>query len=142
MADAGDGGDRHDGAVPLVQSILEGMSMNKMNILHFHLSEECFRIESKIYKGLTSGCVVNGHNDTAFYTQDEISDLVEFAKARGIRVIPEFDMPGHSGGFCNRLQTAGIKCCGSQIEDDPAGASAKVPTSKHAHHLYAPAPQH
>ena len=43
-------------------------------------------------------------------------------------------MPGHSGGFCSRLSAAvtppsaggGIKCCGSQIEDDPEGQSAKI----------------
>jgi hexosaminidase len=100
----------------LVRSILEGMAMNRMNILHLHLSEECFRVESKLFPGLISGCVVNGHNDTAFYTQAQITELVLFAKARG--VIPEFDMPGHSGGFCNLLKGAGIKCCGSQIEED------------------------
>eukprot|EP01051_Picozoa_sp_SAG22_P012634 SAG22_NODE_1332_length_4702_cov_1.577232_3_plen_103_part_00 len=35
-------------------------------------------------------------------------------------------MPGHSGGFCRTLVDAGIKCCGSQIEDDPAGKSAGI----------------
>jgi hexosaminidase len=60
----------------LVRSILEGMAMNRMNILHLHLSEECFRVESKLFPGLTSGCVVNSHNDTAFYTQAQIMKLV------------------------------------------------------------------
>ena len=84
---------RHYLPVSLIRAHIDAMTYNKMNVLHFHLSEECFRVESKIYPGLTSGCIVNGHNDTAFYSQAEISHLVEFAQARGIRVIPEFDMP-------------------------------------------------
>jgi N-acetyl-beta-hexosaminidase len=69
------------------------------------------------------GLVNNG-----FYSQADIARLVEFAKRRGIRLVPEFDMPGHSGGFCHGLKSAGIKCCTNggmgvpQIEDDPQGA--------------------
>ena len=40
--------------------------------------------------------------------------------------MPEFDMPGHSGGFCSSLATVGLKCCGNQIEDDVNGDSAKI----------------
>merc|ERR1719272_2357757 len=100
--------------------------MTKQNVLHFHLSEECFRVESTTYPQLTAGCVDGAGNNTAFYTHADIAGIVRYAKLRGVRVLPEFDMPGHSGGFCTSLASAGLKCCGNQIEDDPAGASAKI----------------
>lgn len=125
-----------------------------MNVLHFHLSEECFRVESLQFRALTApdSCVQANGNNTAFYTQSQIKELVAFGRLRGVRILPEFgkaatqpayfrllfaadvpaasaDMPGHSGGFCKTLAADGIKCCGSQIEDDPAGKSAAIISS-------------
>jgi hexosaminidase len=63
-----------------------------MNVFHWHLSEDQgFRAESKKFPKLhTLG------SDGLYYTQDEIRDLIAYARDRGIRVVPEFDMPGHS----------------------------------------------
>jgi len=114
--------------ISLLESVLEGMSMYKMNVLHFHVSEECFRIESKVYPSLhTANCTDSGgKSNNEFYTQEDVKHIVDFAKLRGIRVIPEFDMPGHSGGFCMGLQSEGIQCCGNQIADDSEGKSVKL----------------
>lgn len=61
-----------------------------MNVLHWHLSDDHgWRIESKKYPKLHE---VSG----AYYTQEEIREVVTYAKARGIDVIPEIDMPGHN----------------------------------------------
>lgn len=70
--------------VPLVESILEGMASVKMNVLHFHLSEECFRIESKMYPTLTDGCVVNGYNNTAAYSREVAAVVLDW----GVSDIP------------------------------------------------------
>lgn len=125
--------------VSLVESILEGMAMVKMNVLHMFLSELCFRVESKLFPGLNAVNCTGPKPRTGpdgrvlvnsgFYSQNDIAHLVRFARARGIRVIPEFDMPGHSGGFCHGLKSAGIVCCEAggmgvpQIQDDSAGKS-------------------
>jgi len=70
----------------------EGMAAVKLNVLHFHLSEDQgFRLESKRFPKLTSM-----GSEGKFYTQDEIRRIVAYATARGIRVVPEFDIPGHS----------------------------------------------
>jgi hexosaminidase len=71
---------------------LDGLEAVKMNVFHWHLSEnQGFRAESKKFPKLhTLG------SDGLFYTQDEIRDLIAYARDRGIRVVPEFDMPGHS----------------------------------------------
>jgi hexosaminidase len=74
---------------------LEAMAAVKLNVLHWHLSDyQGFRVESKVFPKLHE----LGSNG-AYYTQDDIKEIVAFAKDRGIRIVPEFDMPGHSSGF-------------------------------------------
>lgn len=91
--------------VALVKQTIDGMAMTKQNILHFHLSEECFRVQSYVYPQLTqTPCEVNSNNNTASYSQQDIKDIVDYARLRGVRVVPEFDMPGHSGKYCTQIK--------------------------------------
>lgn len=78
--------------VPLVLMTIEGMAMTKQNVLHFHLSEECFRVHSATYPQLTASCVEGANNNTAAYSREDIATIVEYARLRGVRVLPEFDM--------------------------------------------------
>ncbi len=83
---------RHFEPIEEIERTLDGMAMVKLNVFHWHLSDDQgFRAESKKFPRLTS-VASNGE----FYTQDEMRDVVAYARARGIRVVPEFDMPGHS----------------------------------------------
>ncbi len=83
---------RHFEPVSQIERTLDGMAMVKLNVFHWHLSDDQgFRAESKIYPKLT-GLGSNGQ----FYTQEEMRAVVAYARARGIRVVPEFDIPGHS----------------------------------------------
>ncbi|MDP9160313.1 MAG: family 20 glycosylhydrolase [Acidobacteriota bacterium] len=71
---------------------VDGMAAVKLNVLHLHLSDnEGFRVESKRFPKLHEA-----GSDGLYYTQDQIRDFVSYAHDRGIRVIPEFDIPGHS----------------------------------------------
>ena len=71
---------------------LDGMAAVKLNVFHWHLSEnQGFRIESKKFPKLQQM-----GSDGLYYTQDEVRELIAYARDRGIRVVPEFDMPGHS----------------------------------------------
>jgi hexosaminidase len=64
----------------------------KMNVLHLHISDnEGFRIESKRFPKLHEM-----GSEGLYFTQDQMRDLLAYARDRGIRVIPEFDIPGHS----------------------------------------------
>jgi hexosaminidase len=83
---------RHWQPVEVVKRTLDGMSSVKMNVLHWHLTEDQgFRVESKRYPKL------HGQgSDGSFYTQEQVKDVVAYARDRGIRVMPEFDMPGHT----------------------------------------------
>jgi hexosaminidase len=88
MIDAG----RHFMPVELVKRNLDGMAAVKMNVFHWHLSEnQGFRVESKRFPKLQEM-----GSDGLYYTQEQVRDVIAYARDRGIRVIPEFDMPGHS----------------------------------------------
>jgi hexosaminidase len=83
---------RHFMPVEVVKRNLDGMEAVKMNVFHWHLSEnQGFRAESHKFPKLQE----NG-SDGLFYTQEQIREVIEYARDRGIRVVPEFDMPGHS----------------------------------------------
>ncbi|MGA8939493.1 MAG: family 20 glycosylhydrolase [Acidobacteriaceae bacterium] len=83
---------RHFEPVPVIERTLDGMAAAKLNVFHWHLSDDQgFRAESKKFPKLTELA-----SDGQFYTQDQMREVVAYARARGIRVVPEFDMPGHS----------------------------------------------
>ena len=83
---------RHFIPLDVLKRNLDGLAAVKMNVLHWHLSDDQgFRAESKVFPKLTGV-----GSDGQFYTQAEIRDLISYAHDRGIRVVPEFDMPGHS----------------------------------------------
>ena len=83
---------RHFEPVEVIKRTLDGMAAVKLNVFHWHLTEDQgFRIESKLFPRLT-----NMGSDGLFYTQDQAHEIVAYAHERGIRVVPEFDMPGHT----------------------------------------------
>ena len=104
---------RHFWTVEKVKQILDVMACLKMNIFHWHLSDDQgWRVEIKKYPLLTEkGCVrdstplavKDGKNNREnkeygrglFYTQEQIKEIVTYAEERHINIIPEIDMPGH-----------------------------------------------
>jgi hexosaminidase len=83
---------RHFMPIPVLKRNLDGMEAVKMNVFHWHLSDnQGFRVESHKFPKLQSA-----GSDGLFYTQDEVKEIIAYARDRGIRVVPEFDMPGHS----------------------------------------------
>jgi hexosaminidase len=83
---------RHFMPVEVIKRNLDGMAAVKMNVFHWHLSEDQgFRVESKVFPKLTEL-----GSDGLYYTQEQIKEIIHYANERGIRVIPEFDIPGHA----------------------------------------------
>lgn len=83
---------RHFIPVMNVERTLDGMAAVKLNVLHWHLSDDQgFRVESKKEPRLQQL-----GSDGMYYTQTEIRDVIAYARNRGIRIVPEFDMPGHA----------------------------------------------
>ena len=88
MIDSG----RHFMPVAVIERNLDGMEAVKLNVFHWHLSDDQgFRVESKQFP-LLQGKGSNG----LYYTQKQIGEVVQYARDRGIRVVPEFDMPCHT----------------------------------------------
>jgi hexosaminidase len=83
---------RHFEPVEVILRNLDGMAAVKLNVFHWHLTDDQgFRIESKKYPKLhTVG------SDGLFYSQDDVRRVIAYARDRGIRVVPEFDLPGHA----------------------------------------------
>ncbi len=83
---------RHFVPLDAIKHNIDAMAAAKLNVLHLHLSDDQgFRIESKEFPKLQQL-----GSDGLYFTQAEIRDLIEYAADRGIRVVPEFDMPGHA----------------------------------------------
>lgn len=88
LLDAG----RHWMPKEVVLRTLDAMAAAKLNVLHWHLTEyQGFRVESKVFPKLHE-LGSGGH----YYNQDDIRAIVVYAADRGIRIVPEFDLPGHS----------------------------------------------
>src|SRR5712664_3040940 len=83
---------RHFIPLEVLKRNVDGMAAVKMNVLHLHLYDnEGFRVESRHFPKLQEEA-----SDGLYYTQNEIRELVAYAHDRGIRIVPEFEMPGHS----------------------------------------------
>lgn len=83
---------RHFMPLEAIERNIDGMAAVKLNVLHLHLSDdEGFRVESKRCPKLTQLA-----SDGLFYTQGQVRELIAYARDRGVRVVPEFDVPGHA----------------------------------------------
>ena len=86
---------RHWLPMEVLKRNIDGMEAVKLNTFHWHLSDnQGIRVESKKYPKL-QGLGSDGN----YYTQEQVKEVVAYARERGIRVIPEFDWPGHSTSF-------------------------------------------
>ncbi len=83
---------RHFQPMEVLKRNLDAMAAVKLNVLHWHLTEDQgFRVESVKFPELH-----RMGSDGNFYTQEQIREIIRYAADRGIRVMPEFDMPGHA----------------------------------------------
>ncbi|HDR2893169.1 TPA: beta-N-acetylhexosaminidase [Enterobacter asburiae] len=83
--------------IPLndIKRQIDGMAAAKLNVLHWHLTDDQgWRFTSKRYPKLTQLA-----SDGQFYTPEQMREIVRYATDRGIRVVPEIDMPGHASAI-------------------------------------------
>ncbi|CAG9806447.1 unnamed protein product [Chironomus riparius] len=86
---------RHYFSTDTIKRIIAGMSHVKLNRFHWHLTDsQSFPFVSKKYPELA---IYGAYSSKEVYTHDDILNVVEFAKIRGIQIIPEIDAPAHSG---------------------------------------------
>ncbi|HEX3081092.1 MAG TPA: beta-N-acetylhexosaminidase, partial [Puia sp.] len=112
---------RHFIPMDVLKRNIDAMAAVKLNVLHLHLSDDQgFRVESKLYPLLQE----KGSNGN-YYTQSEIRDMIVYAAKRGIIVVPEFDMPGHSTSWF-----AGYPALATKAGNYEPGSPYKIDRSK------------
>ncbi len=103
---------RHMQSIEFIQRLIDSMSLEKLNVLHWHLTDDQgWRLEIKRYPKLTEvggwrelASVSNvptreelrSHRYGGYYTQEEVRKLVAYAAARNVMIVPEIEMPGHA----------------------------------------------
>jgi len=88
---------RHFMSLDSLKRQIDAMEQVKLNVLHLHLSDnEGFRVESRLYPKLHE---VGSHGQ--YYSQAQIRELVAYGRDRGVRIVPEFDVPGHTLAILN-----------------------------------------
>jgi hexosaminidase len=107
---------RHFVPVNVIKSNLDAMSYNKFNVFHWHLSDDqSFTFESKVYPNITQ---LGTYHPKLFYSQAQIGDIIEHARLRGIRVIPEIDSPGHTYALGKAFPEILSSCYGDGVTPD------------------------
>lgn len=120
---------RHYSTMDTIKECLDMMALNKLNVFHWHLTDDQgWRIEIKKYPLLTEkgagriGTQLAGPNnmedkrygDGLFYTQEQVKEIIAYAKDLHIEVMPEIDMPGHLVAAIHCYPE--LSCEGKQIE--------------------------
>ena len=110
---------RHFMEVDFVKKMIDNLAEHKMNVLHWHLTEDQgWRVEIDAYPELTEvgawRTEMDGSRYGGYYTKDEIREVVEYAAARHIEVIPEIELPGHSQAALASYPWLG--CTGEKVE--------------------------
>ncbi len=97
-----------------IKRTIAALAMNKMNVLHWHISDsQSFPFESKTWPELHQ---LGRYREHAFYSVQDVESIVQYGKARGVRIVPEFDAPGHAykgwNGLAENYGEREITVCG------------------------------
>lgn len=85
---------RHYQPLSFLRRVISSLPFAKLNVLHWHMADsQSFPFESKAYPELWRAA----YSPSQRYTQGDVASIVEYARLHGVRVIVEFDMPGHAG---------------------------------------------
>jgi len=108
---------RHYQSVRSIKRVIESMSFAKLNTLHWHIVDtQSFPYTSRAYPKFSMGAF----DEYQRYSLNDISDIVAFAQQHGVRVVPEFDVPGHTMSWCAGY---GDEICPNPACNSPNGES-------------------
>ncbi|XP_078315856.1 beta-hexosaminidase subunit beta-like isoform X5 [Crassostrea virginica] len=99
---------RHFLDVTIIKQNLLAMSQSKFNVFHWHIvDDQSFPYTSNNFPDMSK---MGGYDSRHIYTQDQIAEIIEYARILGIRVVPEFDSPGHSQSWGKSIKDLLTKC--------------------------------
>ncbi|CAI4226305.1 unnamed protein product [Auanema sp. JU1783] len=88
---------RHFLSTKVIKRQIDLMAMNKMNLLHWHLVDsEAFPYESEKFPNLH---LKGAYSKRHVYSRNDVREVINYARLRGVRVMPEFDLPGHTSSW-------------------------------------------
>jgi hexosaminidase len=94
---------------------VDGMSLSKLNVLHWHMIDnQAWPVEISAYPDMTE----DAYSPNEVYTQDSLKEIVSYAAARGVRIIPEIDMPGHASSGWKQIDPSILTCVDSWWSND------------------------
>lgn len=94
---------------------IDGMALSKLNVLHWHLVDsQSWAVQLTSMPSMT----LDAYSTREIYTKNDIQAVIRYATARGVRVIPEIDMPGHSASGWKQIDPAIVACADSWWSND------------------------
>jgi len=137
---------RHFAPVEDVKALIDQMALHKLNVLHLHLSDDQgWRIEIKRYPDLTrvGGWRTPPGGEPAryggFYTQQQMRELVAYAAARHITIVPELDMPGHAQAVVAAYPQVGVDIGRGRGQNPPPAVSVDWGVNPYLYNVDEPA---
>ncbi|KAI7970255.1 hypothetical protein EIK77_000257 [Talaromyces pinophilus] len=101
--------------VPKIKEQIDGMALSKLNILHWHLDDsQSWPVHMDTYPQMTN----DAYSPWQTYSHGDIKDIIEYARARAVRVVPEVDMPGHSAAGWQQVDPSIVACAHSWWSND------------------------
>jgi hexosaminidase len=94
---------------------IDGMALSKLNVLHWHLVDsQSWPLELDVYPEMTE----DAYSVNEIYTKDILKEVIEYAAVRGVRILPEIDMPGHANSGWKQVDSDILACADSWWSND------------------------
>lgn len=102
-------------SLPKVYEQIDGMALSKLNVLHWHLADaQSWPVQMDAYPAMTK----DAYSARESYSHDDLRSVIAYARARGVRVIPEIDMPGHAASGWQQVDPNIVTCTDSWWSND------------------------
>ncbi len=103
-------------SVSVIKSIIDTMELSRFNVLHWHVIDSySFPLDIPSQPSLAQSGSWSGQSDTV-YAPENVTDVINYAHVRGIRVVPEMEVPGHAYSWGLAFPDIVVQCLDTQGE--------------------------
>jgi hexosaminidase len=98
-----------------IKEQIDGMALSKLNVLHWHMVDaQSWAVDLETYPDM----IEDAYSPNEIYTKECMTEIIQYADARGVRVIPEIDMPGHASAGWKQVDKSMLACIDSWWSND------------------------